>query len=484
MKSRTLLFLACVVVASHTVLAQSSLRNLAQSSLRGDDSATVKVDQMFAEWDKTISPGCALGIIEDGEMTYQRGYGMANLDYGIPISTSSVFYIGSVSKQFAAASVALLAAQDKLSLDDDIRQYLQEIPDYGTPINIRHLIHHVSGLRDFWTLVALAGLPTDNVYTDEDVLEVASRQKSLNFTPGEEYLYSNTNYLLLAMIVKRVSGQSLREYADANLFAPLGMDRTIFNDDHTRIVKNRVSGYAPRQGGGFQLSMVNNDLVGQGGLWTTVEDLAHWDQNFYLADVGGSAFIEQLLTRGTLTNGEELDYAFGLNVTEHEGKRMVTHGGAMGGYRAVLTRFPDDRFSVALLCNLSTTSPSRLALRIADLYLFGKDPSEGSPPSPTTNAGAGAAEELEPFALTEEERSAYAGDYFSDELRATYRIAVKDGGLYFTHRNALTAALEPTERDAFRSGPATLRFEHDPGGRISGFLLDAGRVRNLRFVRQ
>ncbi len=478
MKSRTLLSLAFIVAASHTVLAQSP-------TSRSDDSATAKVDQVFAQWDKTISPGCALGIIEDGEMTYKRGYGMANLDYGIPISTSSVFYIGSVSKQFAAASVALLAAQDKLSLDDDIRQYLPEIPDYGTPINIRHLIHHVSGLRDFWTLVALAGLPTDNVYTDEDVLEFASRQKGLNFTPGEEYLYSNTNYLLLAMIVKRVSGQSLREYADANLFVPLGMDQTLFNDDHTRIVKNRVSGYAPREGGGFALSMVNNDLVGQGGLWTTVEDLAHWDQNFYLADVGGSAFIEQLLTRGALTNGEELDYAFGLNVTEYEGKRMVTHGGAMGGYRAALTRFPDDRFSVALLCNLSTTNPSRLALRIADLYLFGKDPSDGSPPSPTTNAGDGVTEEQEnPFALTEEERSTYAGDYFSDELRTTYRIAVKAGALYFTHRNALTTTLEPTERDEFRSGPATLKFEHGPGGRISGFILDAGRVRNLRFVRQ
>ncbi|MGH7555089.1 MAG: serine hydrolase domain-containing protein, partial [Longimicrobiales bacterium] len=329
-----------------------------------------RVDAIFAQWDRPGSPGCALGIIRDGRIVYSRGYGYANLDYDIPITPRMVFYSGSVSKQFTAAAVALLAADGRISLDDDVRKYIPELPQYARTITIRHLIHHTSGLRDIYVLMDLAGLRLEDVFTDQDAIRLIARQKELNFAPGDEHLYSNSGYFMLAQIVKRVTGRSLREYADERIFKPLGMTHTHFHDETDHILKNRVVSYQPDGRGGFRISYLTNfDKVGAGGLYTTIEDIARWDANFDQPKVGGAAFLRQIHTRGRLTSGDSLSYAFGLTIGELNGLRSVRHSGSMMGFQAHFLRLPDQRFSAAALCNLGTMNPGSLLERVAEVYL-------------------------------------------------------------------------------------------------------------------
>ncbi len=438
-----------------------------------------RVDNVFAEYDNTRSPGCALGVIRDGRFVLKRGYGMANLEHGVPNSPSTVFRIGSTSKQFTAAAIVLLAAEGKLSLDDDIRRFLPEMRDYGTPLTIRHLLHHTSGVRDYLMLMNLAGRRGDDWYTDDEVVSMVARQRELNFEPGERMLYSNSGYFLLSQIVKRASGMSLREYAAERIFGPLGMEHTHFHDDHSEIVPNRASGYAPAEGGGFRISMTTLDMVGDGGVFTTVEDLYHWDQNFYRAEVGGQSFLDQLLTRGVLSNGDTLDYALGLGHAVYRGLHIVRHGGAFVGFRADMMRFPSERFTVICLCNLSRARPGRLAERVADIYLEDRlEPVEEVPEEARQEA-----EEEEPLELSAEQLAAYAGDYYSEELDVTYRLRVEGDTLRLFLGNWLDSPLVPSEPGVFRAGVLTFRFTREARERLSGFLLDAGRVRNLRFER-
>ncbi len=333
------------------------------------NSLTDKVDELFAKWDKPGSPGCALGIIKDGQLVYKRGYGMANLEHNIPISSTTVFRIASTSKQFTATCILLLAEQGKLSLDDDIRKYLSEMPEYESPITIRHLIHHTSGIRDYLELMELAGMGDHDYYTNDEAVEMLTRQRELNFKPGDEYLYSNSGYFLLSAIVKRVSGKSLREFAEEHIFKPLGMEHTHFHDDHTMIVKNRAAGYSPKKDGGYWINMTTLDMVGDDGVFTTVEDLFFWDQNFYHNKLGGKDLINQLLTLGTLNNGENLSYAFGLEAIGYRGLNMIGHSGSEAGFRTQMIRFPEQKFSVICLANLSTINPTKLCKQVADLYL-------------------------------------------------------------------------------------------------------------------
>ncbi|MCA1613109.1 MAG: beta-lactamase family protein [Acidobacteria bacterium] len=394
------------------------------------------MDKLFAQFDRKDSPGCALAVVRDGRVVYKRGYGMADLEHDVPLTPQSVLYIGSTAKQFAAASVALLAQQGKLSLDDDVRKYVPELPDYQPPVTLRHLVHHTSGLRDEWARLQLAGRGADEVLTLDDIVALAARQKALNFKPGEEHLYSNTGYTLLAVVVARASGKSLREFADAEIFRPLGMARTVFNDDHTRIIRGRAYGYAPARAGGFRLANVNNDLVGAGGLWTSVEDLLLWDETFYTAKVGGPALIRQMQTPGALSGGEELPYAFGLNVGEFRGLKFVAHGGRFAGYRAELVRFPEQKFSVACLCNSANADPNAYAKQIVEIYLADQmkpreqgGPAASAPASPQPVAGE--------VKLSEQELSAVAGVYLNRVSETSWRIYLKGGKLYLGNETEL-----------------------------------------------
>ena len=330
---------------------------------------TSEIDAIFAEWDRDDSPGCALAVARGGETVYSRGYGMSNLEHRISIEPNSIFHVASISKQFTAMCIAMLAAGGALSLDDDIRKHVPEIPDYGDTIRVRNLVHHTSGLRDMWDLLRLAGWRDDDLINEADMLWVASRQMAPNFQPGDEYLYSNTGYALLALIVRRVSGKSLREFAGERIFEPLGMTRTHVHDDHTEIVECRTQAYEPRKSGGLRISIPVFDVAGTTSLFTTVEDMVRWDDNFSHRRVGGDALIEQMLTPGKLNDAGPMSYAFGLQVHSYRGLPIVEHGGADAGYRAHYLRFPDQRLTVICFCNLSTMTPRNYALAVADLIL-------------------------------------------------------------------------------------------------------------------
>ena len=363
--------IATVSFIAPTVFGQE--KKTATASPSADEALTARVDKLFAQWNKPDSPGCALGIVKDGRLIYKRGYGMANLDYNIPISPKSVFQIASISKQFTAMSILLLAKQGKLSLDDDIQRYLPDLPRYQSPITIRHLIHHTSGIRNFIELAELAGMRHEDAHlTDDDFLGLIARQKELNFKPGEEYVYSNSGYFLLGLIVKRVSGKSLRKFAEENIFKPLGMNNTHFHDDRNLVVKNRATGYLPSGNGGSALAIDNDESVGAKGLYTSVEDLFLWDQNFYNNKLGGGPdLISEQLSTGKLNNGEKVNYAFGLQVGTYKGFKTIGHGGGFSGFQAYMYRFPEQNFSVICLCNARyiEIDPEELANQVADNFL-------------------------------------------------------------------------------------------------------------------
>ena len=378
-----------------------------------------KVDAVFQAYDHSDSPGCALGVFQDGKIVYERGYGMANLELGVANSPQAVFDIASTGKQFTAFSIHLLARDARLSLDDNIRKWVPEIPDYGKTITIRHLLHHTGGLRDYLELMSLQGVRDEDLSTDQDALAILGRQKSPNFAPGEEYLYSNSGYFLLSLIVKRASGKSLRDFAEERIFGPLGMRHTQYNDAHTRIIPNRATGYRKSEGGGFGIDMSDFEQNGDGGVLTTVEDLFRWDQNFYEPKVGDRALLDAMLTPGVLNNGKTIDYSSALVVGTYKGLATVSHGGAWVGYRAQLIRFPQQRLSVTCLCNLGQSNPSSLANQVAEVYLGSL--MKKQPPS-ADEAKAGTV----PLAAPLERLS---GPYRNPDTGEVLEVAVKEGRL-------------------------------------------------------
>lgn len=399
------------------------------------------VDALFAEYDNNESPGCALGVIRDGKFIYRRGYGMANLEHGIPNSSESVFRIGSTSKQFTAMAIAFLAEQGKLSLDDPLRKYFPAFPPWADEVTVEQMVHHTSGIRDYLTLAYLAGKGADqDYYTDEWVLRLLGRQRETNFTPGTQYLYSNSGYLLLAQIVERVSEMSLKEFSQQTMFGPLEMEHSHFHDDHTHIVPQRAAGYAPTEDG-YRISMTTLDIVGDGGVYTRIDDLLLWDQNFYENRLGtrGQELIEQVTAPGTLSDGQPIDYAFGLTRETYRGQTMISHGGAFVGYRAEMVRFPDQKFSTAVLCNRSDGAPSALAQGVADHFL-----AEELDPKPEGTF------QQETVELDEELLHRYVGDFWEPSEAFAAEVSLDDGKLWAVHSPERRNELAPIGENRFQ----------------------------------
>lgn len=326
-----------------------------------------QVDELFTVWDTNDTPGAAVAVVKDGSIIYKNGYGLSNLEYDIPITPSSIFHIASVSKQFTVFSILLLEKQGKLSLDDDIRKYIPEVPDFGTTITLRHLASHTSGLRDQWNLLSLAGWRMDDVITKEHILKLVSKQKELNFNPGEEYAYCNTGFTLLAEVVSRISDLSFAEFTKANIFEPLKMNNTLFYDDHEKIVKDRAYSYSSGSNG-YKKSVLNYANVGATSLFTTVEDLSLWAMNFSDITVGDSAIIKTMNTPAVLNNGKTFGGALGQFVGDYKGLNEIEHGGADAGYRSYLTRFPDENFAVIVFSNSAEFNSGRMAHKVVDIY--------------------------------------------------------------------------------------------------------------------
>jgi len=409
-----------------------------------------RVDQIFAAYDKPDSPGCALGVIRDGNFVYKKGYGAASLELGVALTPASVFYMGSVSKQFTAASVVLAAEQGFLSLDDDIRKYVPEIPSYGKPITLRKMLHHTSGFRDILSLFFLAGRNSEDIHPTNELLDLLSRQKALNFTPGDEFLYSNTNYFLMSVVIRRATGKPLSQFAEQNIFKPLGMTHSSFYDDRTVVLPGRVAAYAPRPGGGFRVDWSTNyDMVGGGGLMSSVDDLLRWDHNFYDNKLGKGTLLAEMQTQGVLNNGKQIEYALGLFISKYRGLPVVAHDGANFGYRTTLMRFPEQRFSVICLCNLATSNPLRLSYQVADPYLESQLVPDPAPAS---------AAKVDP--------QPFAGWYRNLESHSAYQLSAADGDIV-----GLGTRFKPRDANHFVATPgAAIAFDRLQNGGIRATL--------------
>jgi len=397
-----------------TLLLSALLLSQAAGAATPDEQAAA----LFAPYAKAGAPGCAVAAWRDGKPLFEQGYGAASLEHEVAIDAHrTVFDLASTSKQFTAAAILLLAQDGKLKLDDDIRRYLPQLPDYGTPITIDHLLHHTSGLRDYIALLNLSGVDDGDVSTSADALAAVARQRGLNFQPGSAYTYSNTGYFLLAQIVEKISGKSLAEFSKARIFEPLGMADTSILDDHAKVVPHRATAYRPNGPAGFALLMSNWEQTGDGAVQSTVADLAKWDANFYQPKVGGAWLVEQLQAVGKLNDGTPLHYARGLMVEQYRGLDIVSHGGAFAGYRSELIRLPKLKLGVAVLCNRPDVAPARLARQMADIYAAGEFPV--------------AAAAAEPAAAALADPARYAGVYWNAREGMLRRVEAQDGKLWY-----------------------------------------------------
>ncbi len=418
-----------------------------------------KVDAVFKLWNRDNTAGCAVSVARAGETVYARGFGMAHLEQPAPITPETIFEAGSVSKQFTASALVLLALDGKLSLDDPVQEYLPELPDFGAPITIRHLLTHTSGLRTFRPLVALRGRPDGfAVHTNAEVLALMARQRDLNFPPGEEYLYSNAPYILSVVLAERVSGQSFNDFTTERIFKPLGMTSTLWRDDFTQIVKGRATAYGSGRSGGLHTNMANTEVFGNGGMLTTVGDLQRWNQELYEPKVLGQRFVDMLETPGRLGDGSLNDYALGLGIGEYRGEREIAHSGGTAGYRAWLARYPDrDRLSLALLCNHGDINPVAVGHRVIDVFLGPADEAaDAASPTPRVEVPL---EDLE----------RWADPYLHTHTDSIVRITVRNGALHF---GAVRAT--PLGEDRFTVGLSGLvvAFAKEEDGTRTATLAD------------
>lgn len=520
------------------------------------------IDSIFAEWSKPNVPGCAIGVFKEGQLVYAKGYGVANLEYDIPNTKTSVYRIASTSKQFTAACVIRLVQQDKLSLDDKLSKFFPSFPSYANKITVRHLLNHTSGIRDYLTLVYLKGLRDEDYYTDEELMDWLTNQTSLCFQPGEKHLYSNSGYWLLGQIVNKISGMDMAEFANQELFKPLGMAHTHFHDDHNKIVKNRATGYIPNDNG-YEICTTTLDMIGDGGVFTTIEDMKKWDDAFYKSNVLNKEFWNMMTQRGVLNNGDTISYACGLMVDTYKGQKTISHGGAFVGYRAEILRFPVQQFTVVVLANRGDANVSRKAYKVANLFLKsvleGEDEDEIVFKTSASNSTKYAMSqmvglyELKPgldMKVSIEDDSVqitqlwnnaaykivnvegntymiqpdvnvgfsfsdliqdsiqtltliqngtetsckrkvyadlagvnvkdYAGSYYCKELDATYKLSIVNDTLQVTVKSNDPVALELNNKDRFTIYGNLIQFSR-ANNVVSGFTLDFGRVKNLRF---
>lgn len=499
------------------------------------------LDALFAN-DTHSTPGCAVGIDGTAHAQATHGYGMADLEHNVPITPDTIFEAGSISKQFTAAAILALVQDGRIALSDNIRKYLPEIPDYGTPITVNQLLNHTSGLRDWGDEEDLAGWPrTDRVYDLNNVLNILSRQKALNYKPGTHWSYTNSGYNLAAIIVARVSGRSLADFTYDRFFRPLGMDHTSWRDNYRRIVVGRAIAYQ-RQGSGYEQLMPFENAYGNGGLLTTVGDLLIWNRAI-IAGTLGPFITGKLEEPSKLANGKKLNYARGLFLDQQHGLPELAHSGSTAGYSAWLSNFPNNGTSVAILCNAADALPHDLVLKVEDLYL----PKEAPPPQPTkppanladwyadsrdgsavhvVKAPDGSASAMgqpvvsvagqvrigrtllkpvaggrlqgssegDPYELVPEKAwdpgdkdlAALPGRYASDEAHAVMVVSVKNGALVIApdDRPTFVRTLTPAYKDAFGSNEMTARVKRGARGRIDGLILSNSRVWSLLFTRQ
>jgi CubicO group peptidase (beta-lactamase class C family) len=425
-----------------------------------DQVQPAQVDALFAPWSKPGSPGCAIGVMSQGKLVHAKGYGLADVERGVPLSADTVFDIASMTKQFTGATVGLLTLEQKVALTDDVRARFPEL-QIDVPVTIDNLLHHTSGLRDYAELNQLRGMEA----TDNDrVLTLLARQKSLNFAPGSESAYSNSNYVVLAELVQRAAGKSLAALAQERIFSPLKMGSTRYagrvQDDPTTLANS----YVPSAPGTFVPITRASQSVGDGNLLTTVRDLTLWDENFYTNRVGGAGLTQMMRAPATLTNGQKVPYGFGLMFGDYRGLPTEAHGGSYHGFRTELLRFPQQHFSVAVLCNVASANASALAAQVADLYL-----ADVLQPLPKADA--------EPVEVKIDPQvfDAYAGEYAIDNSGQSVVLTFGRQGERFFLQPPGQPPIEifPSSETEFfiKVAPGRIAFQREADGKVNRVTL-------------
>ena len=448
-----------------------------------EDHRSAAVDALVAPYDLVDGPGGVLGVYLGGEILYARGFGLANLEYQIANTPSTVFRVGSVSKQFAAMAIAILAQRGDIALDEDIRKYFPEIPPFPEGVvTLRHLVHHTSGLRDYNVLAYLSGYRLDQLATTSATFELLARQRSLNNAPGNRFVYSNSGYFLMAVLVERLTGKTMAEFARSEIFEPLGMSNSLFKDDHGAVVPERAYGYVLDNSNGWRLYLSQRDFVGAGGVFTTAEDMLHW---FVYLNDGDPELMEQMSERGTLNDGKELEYAFGLIFDEDRGLPRIHHSGGFAAFTAHTVRYPEQRLAVFTAVNGGSANAVRLALEIADAYLRPIVPELAQLELPT-NDGAALADPVADVRLVEGDLDGYIGTYDGIEVNAIYEVMRTDEGIALEIPGRDPVQLQAIGDDVFKSSGLMVRlmvtFER-AAGRINGLTLDSDRAKGLVFER-
>lgn len=455
--SAILLYEGLAAATGVSIPMKAASGNIQPSGLDFSHVTEADLDSVFSSFDHPDTPGCAVGVVSDGNLIFSKGYGTANLDYGIPIRPDSRFMIASISKQFAAAALMMLSQEGLLDLDADLRTYIPALPVFERPITARQIIHHTSGLRDIFDLLFLADIGLDNTTTSEDALLMLSRQQRLNFEPGSGFLYSNSGYFLMSVLVKNLSGMSLREYSHKHFFEPLGMNATHWHDDTSMIVPNRTISYLPTPRGPGNFYRGNMDRMGARGLFTTIEDFAKWDANFIENRTSLEQFTEVMSRPGFTHRSDSINYATGLRHGRYKGLATLGHGGSYMGFRTHYMRFPDYQLGIIVFCNMSNISPFTYSREVADLYL--RDVFSG-------------------------EFREYPAEYHNASLRTDFTVYLEDGDLFLQRRDDKPRPLVWTDTDRFRAGTWSIRFERDEEGRIDRFLIQAPRTGEITFIRE
>ncbi len=415
-------------------------------------SLETHVHSLFSSLDQPNTPGTAVVIVHGDSIHFAKGYGTADLEHNIPITPNTIFMGASVSKQFTAYGIALLAIQGKISLDDPVTDYIPELPPFTPPITIRHLVHHTSGLRDEFSLLALAGYRMDDVITKDNILHLLYRQNELNFDPGQRYMYSNSGYTLMAEIIERVSGQSFDDWMRDNFFLPLGMKNSQFRSNHGQITENVASGYVTASDG-YKAQRINYSSVGASGLYTTALDLGRWLTALTQGEIGGIPTRELAHSRGILSNGDTLNYAFGLRYGRFRGTQFIGHSGSHRGFRAWAGRFPDHDLGIVVLGNLEEFNPSNMALKIATFF------------------------------IEEKSLNVYEGRYHNHELGSTIYLSIESDTLRVHSRRGELATLSRTGRDSFSSDTwylSSFEFQRE-NDRLTGVHISSGRSQDIWF---
>jgi len=429
-----------------------------------------RADQLFIAYSEKGVPGGVVGVIKNGEVVFSKAYGMANLSHGIPYEVNTPSNIGSVSKQFTATAILLLEQQGKLSLEDDVRKHIPELPDLGQVIKLKNMLNHTNGFREVYNLMPMTGWKSEDKLRRGEIIEMLKRQEELQAAPGAEYNYNNSAFILLAEIVERISGQTFPEFMEENVFGPLGMTSSLVRPNPTVIIPGASQGYVADSAGYHEAG----DLYaayGAGGIYTTVEDFSKWMGNFANPVLGGEELVTRLVTVDTLNNGDTMSYALGISVDEFRGLTSYSHGGADIAHRAFLVYFPEIDAGVVAMSNNGSFNSGGIAYDMAELY-FGDEmeAEEGE------KVETGEETETKEILVPDELLQAYAGKYLLAGMGVELSYEVVDGRLKMSTEGQPEVYLNPLSKAEFKyeGVEATIVFNTNDSGEVTGAVHSQG----------